>query len=103
MYSGFKSLKQTIFKNSIHIIDRYHYTRQVTWALKNIRKREQKEMPAHERKYYKRSRNLLIKKRETLTNEESQAVRTMLIRNDPIRLAYKLKETFYDHENEIKR
>lgn len=42
MSNTFKSVKNRFFKNSIHIVDRYHFIRQVSWALENVRKRIQK-------------------------------------------------------------
>lgn len=43
----FKSVKNRFFKTSIHIIDRYHFIRQVSWALENVRKRIQKDISSN--------------------------------------------------------
>ena len=61
MSNTFKSVKNRFFKNSIHIVDRYHFIRQVSWALENVRKRIQKDISSKLRKYFKRSRSLLTK------------------------------------------
>ncbi|MGF0096565.1 transposase, partial [Peptoniphilus sp. SGI.035] len=45
MSNTFKSVKNKFFKDSIHIVDRYHFIRQVSWALENVRKRIQKILP----------------------------------------------------------
>ena len=42
------------------IIDKYHFIRQTTWAVESIRKRLQKTMSVSLRKYYKRSRSLIL-------------------------------------------
>ena len=39
MSNNFKSVKNRFFKNFIHIVDRYHFIRQVSWDLENVRKR----------------------------------------------------------------
>nr|WP_083635589.1 transposase [Peptoniphilus porci] len=38
MSNTFKSVKNRFFKTSIHIVDRYHFIRQVSWALENVRR-----------------------------------------------------------------
>ena len=53
-------LAQPFFPNASIVIDKYHFIRQVTWAIENICKRIQKNMPASLRKYYKRSRSLIL-------------------------------------------
>ena len=47
MSNTFKSVKNRFFKTSIHIIDRYHFIRQVSWALENVRKRIQKDISSN--------------------------------------------------------
>lgn len=39
MYKPYKGVKETYFPKSIHIIDKYHFIRQVTWAMENTRKK----------------------------------------------------------------
>lgn len=53
MCGTFKGVKEAFFPQSTHVIDRYHFIRQVHWALENVRKREQKRMTATERKWLK--------------------------------------------------
>lgn len=96
MSTTFKSVWQIYFPNSKYITDRYHYIRQITWALENVRKEEQKTMTKQERIYFKRSRSLLHKSRHKLTQEEKIKVSVMIEKNERIRKAYKLKEEFYD-------
>ncbi len=74
----FKSVKNRFFKTSIHIIDRYHFIRQVSWALENVRKRIQKDISSKLRKYFKRSRSLLTKPASKLTSEQAEDVSLML-------------------------
>lgn len=78
------------------IVDKYHFIRLVTWAIENVRKRLQKSMPASLRKYYKRSRKLILTRYKKLKAENKQACDLMLQYNDDLRLAHIMKEWFYD-------
>ena len=95
MSNTFKSVKNRFFKNSIHIVDRYHFIRQVSWALENVRKRIQKDISSKLRKYFKRSRSLLTKPAFKLTTDQAEDVSTMLGFSEDLKLAYRLKELFY--------
>lgn len=60
MWRPYTELAQTFFPNATVVIDKYHFIRQTTWAIENVRKRIQKTMPAYLRKYYKRSCSLIL-------------------------------------------
>ena len=69
--SGFyRSLAKCLFPNAKIIADRYHVVRQAIWAFENVRKNEQSKFHDTRRKYFKRSRKLLLKKPENLTEEK---------------------------------
>lgn len=93
----FKSIKKKFFKKAIHITDRYHFIRQVQWALENVRKRIQRTMSKKLRIYFKRSRSLLIKPASKLTFEEATMVSIMLDLSEDLKLAYRAKELFYEY------
>lgn len=95
MWRPYTELAQTFFPNATVVIDKYHFIRQATWAIENVRKRIQKTMPAHLRKYYKRSRSLILTRYFKLKGEKKQACDLMLLYNDDLRLAHYLKEWFY--------
>ena len=97
MSNTFKSVKNRFFKNSIHIVDRYHFIRQVSWALENVRKRIQKDISSKLRKYFKRSRSLITKPASKLTSEQAKEVSLMLDLSNDLKLAYRLKELFYQY------
>ena len=42
MWEPYRSVKNTYFKGSTHIIDKYHFIRQVLWALEDVRKKFKK-------------------------------------------------------------
>lgn len=96
MWKPYIEIAQTFFPNATIIIDKYHFIRQVSWAIENVRKRLQKSMPASLRKYYKRSRKLILTRYEKLKDQNKKACDLMLLYNDDLRRAHKLKEDFYD-------
>ena len=97
MYKPYKTVKETYFPKSIHIIDKYHFIRQVTWAMENTRKKAQKDKTKNLRIYMKRSKSLLTKPASKLKNHEVNEVATMLELNEELKQAYKLKELFYEY------
>lgn len=94
MSKSFKDLAQTYFPNAIIVIDRYHFVRQVYWALDNVRKRIQSRLSDKLRKYFKRSRYLLRKPYSMLSKEDKQTADIMLLYSDDLRRALWLKEKF---------
>ncbi|NLK27245.1 MAG: ISL3 family transposase [Clostridiales bacterium] len=96
MWKPYVELAKAYFPNAKIIIDKYHFTRYVTWAIENVRKRLQKTMPAKLRKYYKRSRKLILTRYAKLSEENKKACDLMLLYNDDLRLAHRLKEWFYN-------
>lgn len=96
MWQPYIDLAHTFFPNAKACIDKYHFIRQVTWAMENVRKRLQKTMTVTMRKYYKRSHKLLLTRYRKLKEENKKACDLMLLYNDDLRLAHWLKEKFYD-------
>lgn len=54
--------------------DKYHCIRQVTWAIEGVRKRLQRSMLSSLRKYYKRSRKLILTRYFKLKEDDKEAV-----------------------------
>ena len=96
MNKEYLSLAKHHFPNAKIVIDRFHVVRYCTWALENVRKRVQKNLPAGERKYFKRSRKLLLARMRNLSDENKAAVEQMLLISRDLREAYLLKEKFYE-------
>ncbi len=84
------------FPNAKIVIDRFHVVRYCTWALENVRKQVQKQLPSDQRKYFKRSRKLLLAHMSNLSPENKAAVERMLLVSPNLREAYLLKEKFYE-------
>ena len=95
MWKPYVELAKTFFPNANIVIDKYHFIRQVTWAIENVRKQIQKTMPASLRKYYKRSRSLILARYEKLKDKKKKECDLMLLYNDKLRQAHYLKEWFY--------
>ncbi len=95
MSSNFKSMAKACFPDATIVADKYHVVRQVTWAFESVRKRVQKYFGTNRRKYFKRSRKLLLKSPSKLTPDQLEEVSLMLSLSKALALAYHLKNEFY--------
>lgn len=91
----FRDVMTYCFPKASVVTDKFHVCRYVTWALENVRKSEQKKFSDERRKYFKRSRWLLLSRQEKLTEEQCQQLENMLAVSEKLRMAYWLKENFY--------
>lgn len=82
------------FPNAKLVIDKYHYKRQIHWAIDRIRKRIQKELSKDRRLRFKRLRFLLHKKFDELNVEDRIALTTTLNQSEELYTAWHLKELF---------
>ena len=96
MNQVYRDLARTYLPNATIVIDRFHVVRYVTWALENVRKRIQKDMQKDKRRYFKRSRWLLLISRKKLGEEQIDALELMLRQSQDLATAYHLKEVFYE-------
>lgn len=95
MRKEYASLAKRLFPNAAIVIDRFHVVRYCTWALENVRKRVQKKLLPEQRRYFKRSRKLLLAHMQNLSPESMDALNRMLSFDRDLREAYLLKEKFY--------
>ena len=102
MWQPYVDIAKTYFPNAKIIIDKYHFRRQLTWAVNKVRKRLQKTMSPSLRKYYKRSRFIIDKPYNSLSKEDKERCNIMLLYNDDLRRAHSLKEWFNAISNEPK-
>ncbi len=96
MWKPYIEMAHTYFPNVEIIIDKYHFIRQTTWAIEDVRKRLQKTIPARLRKYYKRSKTLILTQYHKLKDENKAARDLMLLYNDDLRIAHFLKVKFHE-------
>ena len=94
MWRTYSDVSDIWFKNATQVVDKYHWIRQAIWAFENVRKEEQKKLSTNLRKYFKRSKSLLIKRYDSLEEEQKQQVNVMLYYSVNISRAYFYKEQF---------
>jgi len=95
MSKDYRYLAHTCFPQATLVADKYHVVRQTIWAFENVRKQEQQRFGDSRRKYFKRSRKLLLKRPENLSEMEKEQVAAMLSVSDRLRYAYALKNEFF--------
>ena len=95
MNQVYRDLMHSYFPNATIVIDKFHVVRYVTWALENVRKRIQKQLHPDKRKYFKRSRRILLSHQNKLSEENLTALEVMLQQSPDLATAYHLKELFY--------
>lgn len=92
----FRSVAKTMFPEAKIVADKFHVIRIVINSLENVRKRIQKEFHETKRKWFKRSRYLLLKPEYKLTDEDKTELARMLNSSYDLEKAYVLKERFYE-------
>lgn len=92
----FRSVAKKIFPEAKIIADKFHVIRVVINSLENTRKRVQKAFHDVKRKWFKRSRYLLLKPEYKLTDEDKIELNRMLNSSRELEKAWLLKEKFYE-------
>ena len=95
MNRAYLDIAKAFFPKATVIIDRFHVVRYNTWAFENARRKAQSRLVPSLRKYFKRSRKLLLSRMESLSQENKDAVSVMLGLAPELTDAYLLKEKFY--------
>lgn len=96
MWNDYKDIAW-LFPNAKIIVDKYHYVRQVYWALDNVRKKVQKRFPKEKRLHFKHCKKMLWKEYEKLTDDNKITVRLMLDQHEDLYQAWMLKELFISY------
>ena len=94
MNPHFRQVAKTCFPQATIVADKYHVIRQVYWAMEKVRKNEQNRLPKQHRIYFKKSRNLLMKRIEKLTTEEMDRLALMFEIAPRLADAYRIKNEF---------
>lgn len=94
MSNLFRSMAKNCFPKASIVADKYHVYRQVQWAFEDVRKEVQKNFGKNRRRYFKRSRTLLLKGREKLKEDEIEQISHMLYLSKPLAEAYYLLHEF---------
>ena len=94
MNPHFRQVAKVCFKNAVIVADRYHVIRQVYWAMERVRKNEQNKLSVQFRKYFKKSRYLLMRPMEKLTDEQADQLALIFEIAPRLADAYRLKNEF---------
>lgn len=94
MSTLFRSMAKSCFPKAKIVADKYHVYRQVQWAFEDVRKTVQKNFGPARRKFFKRSRTLLLKGAEKLTPDEKEQIALMLSLSRELAEAYYLLHDF---------
>ena len=92
----FAEIATFCFPNAKIVIDKFHVCRHITWSLDDIRKRVQSKLTPDKKKWFERSRFIMLKHSRDLTEEQVQKLTIMLSYSDELRWAYYIKEMFYE-------
>ena len=96
MNPHFREVAKICFPKAAVVADRYHVIRQVYWAMERVRKNEQNKLSERFRKYFKKSRYLLMKPMEKLSEEETDKLALMFEIAPRLADAYRLKNEFLE-------
>ncbi len=94
MNPHFRQVAKICFPKATIVADKYHVIRQVYWAMERVRKNEQNKLSANFRKYFKKSRHLLMKPMEKLSDEEIASLALMFEIAPRLADAYRIKNEF---------
>ena len=94
MNPHFRQVAKICFPRATIVADKYHVIRQVYWAMEKVRKNEQNKLSTRFRKYFKKSRNLLMKQTEKLSEEEMDRLSLMFEIAPRLADAYRIKNDF---------
>lgn len=95
--SSFKKLIMECFPEAKISADKFHTVRMANDALNTIRKQVQSTLPSQQRKYFKRSRYLMLTREKNLLKDEDRtALQVMLNYSDDLSAAYAMKEVYFD-------
>ena len=94
MNPHFREVAKTCFPKAAVVANRYHVIRQAYLAMERVRKNEQNKLSERFRKYFKKSRYLLMKPMEKLSDEEMDNLSLMFEIAPRLADAYQLKNEF---------
>ncbi len=108
MWRPFRNATNAYAPQAAILFDKFHIIRHLGEALDQVRKSEYARLSGKDRRFIKGQKYTLLSRRENLTLEGRQALRTLLRANKRLNTAYLLKESFgqlwsYQHEGWARR
>lgn len=92
----FKNIIQDTFPNAKIVADTFHFTRLMHWALDNVRKNIQKNLPKDMRLYFKHSKSVLHKRISDLNIDQYQQLCRMLDYDETLRWSYSIVQKLFE-------
>jgi transposase len=108
MWKPFRNATTAAVPQAAILFDKFHIMRHLGEALDRVRKKEYARLSGKDRRYIKGQKYTLLSRKENLTLEGRQALKTLLRANKRLNTAYLLKESFgqlwsYEHEGWARR
>lgn len=103
MWKPFRNATNTHAPQAAILFDKFHIMRHLGEALDKVRKEEYARLSDKDRRFIKGQKYTLLSRRENLSTEGRQALKTLLAANKRLNTAYLLKESFgqlWDYESE---
>jgi len=103
MWKPFRNATRAAAPQAAILFDKFHIMRHLGEALDQVRKSEYARLSGRDRRYIKGQKYMLLSRRENLTLEGRQSLRTLLAANKRLNTAYLLRESFgqlWDYERE---
>ena len=94
MWKPFRNATNSSVPQAAILFDKFHVLRHLGEALDQVRKSEYARVAGKERRFIKGQKYTLLSRKENLTLEGLQALRTLLRANKRLNTAYLLKESF---------
>jgi transposase len=103
MWKPFRNATLARAPQAAILFDKFHIMRHLGEALDQVRKAEYARLSGQDRRYIKGQKYTLLSRRENLTREGRQSLKTLLAANKRLNTAYLLKESFgqlWEYERE---
>src|SRR5438034_1858986 len=103
MWKPFRTATLARAPQAAILFDKFHIMRHLGEALDKVRKSEYARLSGKDRRYIKGQKYTLLSRRENLSMEGRQTLKTLLAANKRLNTAYLLKESFgqlWDYERE---
>jgi transposase len=94
MWKPFRTAAQAHAPHAAILFDKFHVMRHLSEALDAVRKAEYARLSGTDRRFIKGQKYTLLSRRENLSLEGRQALKTLLAANKRLNTAYLLKESF---------
>jgi transposase len=94
MWKPFRHATEVAAPQAAIVFDKFHVMRHLGEALDQVRKSEYARLTGQDRRFIKGQKYTLLSRRENLTLEGRQALKTLLAANKRLNTAYLLKESF---------